>query len=214
MNSEAQITTVLLVDDHPMVQSGLSSCLSFYEDIQIVGAISDGALALDTAIETQPDVILMDISMPKLNGIDASEVILEKLPETRILIFSMHENAEFVTSAMQAGAYGYILKNTSSEEVYKAIKAVAVGEKYYSSSIAQLLLESPPKPDNEKLTTREQVILSYIANGKSSKEIARILNISFRTIESHRRNIKFKLGIESLAEMVRYAVEHGLVEKQ
>jgi two-component system NarL family response regulator len=156
----------------------------------------------------------MDISMPKLNGIDASEVILEKLPETRILIFSMHENAEFVTSAMQAGAYGYILKNTSSEEVYKAIKAVAVGEKYYSSSIAQLLLESPPKPDNEKLTTREQVILSYIANGKSSKEIARILNISFRTIESHRRNIKFKLGIESLAEMVRYAVEHGLVEKQ
>jgi two-component system NarL family response regulator len=204
--------TVMLVDDHPMVQGGLRACLSFYEDIKIVGSTPEGKEALNKALELKPDVILMDISMPFMNGIDATEIITEQLDDTKVLIFSMHDSAEFVTSSIQAGASGYILKDTTSEEVYYAIKAVSNGKTHFSSSIAKVLVESPVRAGNEKLTTREQVILSYIAQGNSSKEIARKLNISFRTVEAHRRNIKAKLNIDSLAELVRYAVNHGLVE--
>jgi two-component system NarL family response regulator len=204
--------TVMLVDDHPMVQGGLRACLSFYEDIEVVGSTTEGKEALKKALELKPDVILMDISMPFMNGIDATEIITEQLDDTKVLIFSMHHSAEFVTSSIQAGASGYILKDTTSEEVYYAIKAVANGKTHFSSSIAKVLIENPVRAGNEKLTTREQVILTYIAQGNSSKEIARILNISFRTVEAHRRNIKVKLNIDSLAELVRYAVNHGLVE--
>jgi two-component system nitrate/nitrite response regulator NarL len=204
--------TVMLVDDHPMVQGGLRACLSFYEDIKIVGSTTEGKEALNKALELKPDVILMDISMPFMNGIDATEIITEQLDDTKVLIFSMHDSAEFVTSSIQAGASGYILKDTTSEEVYYAIKAVSNGKTHFCSSIAKVLVESPVRAGNEKLTTREQVILSYIAQGNSSKEIARKLNISFRTVEAHRRNIKAKLNIDSLAELVRYAVNHGLVE--
>lgn len=205
------VIKVMLVDDHPMVQDGLSACLSYYEDIEVVGACNDGAEALNKAMSCKPDVILMDISMPSMNGLDATEVLIEKLRDTKVLIFSMHENAEFVKTAVQAGASGYILKDTNSEEVYQAIKAVAAGKSYFSSSIAKVLLEKPIERSSERLTTREQMILSYIAKGQSSKEIAQNLDISFRTVEAHRRNIKSKLQIDSLAELVRYAVNQGLV---
>ncbi len=202
----------MLVDDHPMVQDGLSACLSYYDDIEVVGAINDGKEALAKAIECEPDVILMDISMPSMNGLDATEIILESLPNTKILIFSMHNSAEFVTNAVQAGASGYVLKDTGSEEVYLAIKSVAKGNTHFSSSIAQVLIDQPAK-NQERLTTREQVILGYIAQGFSSKEVAQTLSISYRTVEAHRRNIKSKLKLDSLAELVRYAVEQGLIEK-
>lgn len=202
----------MLVDDHPMVQDGLIACLSYYDDIEVVGAINDGKEALVKAKECEPDVILMDISMPSMNGLDATEIILESLPNTKILIFSMHNSAEFVTNAVQAGASGYVLKDTGSEEVYLAIKSVAKGNTHFSSSIAQVLIDQPAK-NQERLTTREQVILGYIAQGFSSKEVAQTLSISYRTVEAHRRNIKSKLKLDSLAELVRYAVEQGLIEK-
>jgi len=211
-NHNEDVITVLLVDDHPMVQSGLSACLSYYPDVKVIGNVNDGLFALEKAQELQPDVILMDISMPKLNGIDATEIITEQLENSKVLIFSMHNSLEFVTSAIQAGASGYILKDTSSEEVYYAIKAVASGKKHYSSSITQMLIENPIKQDTGKLTTREQLVLSHIAKGLSSKEIAKELAISFRTVEAHRRNIKSKLKIDTLAELIRYAVNYGLVE--
>ena len=204
--------TVLLVDDHPMVQDGLSSCLSYYPDIEVIGSAEDGQDALIKASTLKPDVILMDISMPNMNGIDATEVICEQLKDTKVLIFSMLDSIEFVNSAIQAGAAGYILKDTTSEEVYYAIKAVASGKAHFSSSIAKALIENPTHSTREKLTTREQVILSYIAQGNSSKEVAKILNISSRTVEAHRRNIKTKLGIDTLAGLVRYAVNQGLIE--
>jgi len=204
---------VQIVDDHPMVQGGLKACLSFYDDIVIVGSTDDGSDALNKAIELKPDVILMDISMPTMNGIDATEIITEQLPETKILILSMHSNPEFVKSAIQAGAVGYLLKDTTSEEIYYAIKAAANGQTHFSSSIAKLLIDNPVNTsESEKLTTREQVVLSYLAQGKTSKEIAKILNISFRTVEAHRRNMKTKLGIHSLAKLISYAVKHGIIK--
>lgn len=206
------IINVMLVDDHPMVQDGLSACLSFYDDIAIVGNCGDGSAVLETAKQCQPDVILMDISMPKLNGLEATEIISEALTDTKILIFSMHESVEFVTNAVQAGASGYILKDTNSEEVYQAIKSVAQGKSYFSSSIAKMLIDHPPTQNNQRLTAREQMILSYIAQGQSSKEIAQTLTISFRTVEAHRRNIKSKLQLDSLAELVCYAVNQGLID--
>jgi two-component system nitrate/nitrite response regulator NarL len=206
---------IQIVDDHPMVQGGLKACLSFYDDIKIIGSTNDGSNALNKALELKPDVILMDISMPNMNGIDATEIITEQLPETKILILSMHNNPEFVKSAIQAGASGYILKDTTSAEIYYAIKAVASGQTHFSSSIAKVLINTPvdaSESESEKLTTREQVVLSYLAQGETSKEIAKILNISFRTVEAHRRNMKTKLGINSLAKLISYAVKHGIVK--
>ncbi|MFT5296307.1 MAG: two-component system nitrate/nitrite response regulator NarL [Colwellia sp.] len=207
-------TSVLLVDDHPMVQGGLSACLAYYDDIEVIGVAHDGKDALNKAQELKPNVILMDVSMPLMNGIDATEIITEQLPDTKVLIFTMHNSAEFVHSAIQAGASGYVLKDTSSEEVYFAIKAVTKGNTHFSSSIAKMLQESPLKIENDKLTTREQVILSSVAQGFSSKNIAKKLDISFRTVEAHRRNIKAKLNIESLADLVRFAINHGLINKE
>jgi two-component system NarL family response regulator len=204
---------VMLVDDHPMVQDGLSACLSYYDDIEVVGAINDGKEALEKAKTCNPDVILMDISMPSMNGLDATEILLESLPDTKILIFSMHDSVEFVTAAVQAGASGYVLKDTGSEEVYMAIKSVAKGNKHFSSSIAQVLIEQPVK-NEQRLTSREQMILSYIAQGHSSKAIAQLLSISYRTVEAHRRNIKSKLKLDSIAELVRYAVQQGLISER
>jgi two-component system NarL family response regulator len=203
---------VMLVDDHPMVQDGLSACLSLYDDIAIVGNCGDGSAVLETAKQCQPDVILMDISMPKLNGLEATEIIIESLDSAKVLIFSMHESAEFVTNAVQAGASGYILKDTNSEEVYQAIKSIAQGKSYFSSSIAKMLIENPPAQANARLTAREQMILSYIAKGQSSKDIAQTLTISVRTVEAHRRNIKSKLNLDSLAELVRYSMNQGLID--
>ena len=203
---------VMLIDDHPMVQDGLIACFSYYDDIEVVACCNDGATALAEAQLCRPDVILMDISMPGMNGIEATEIITEQLKDTKVLIFSMHDNAEFVTSAIQAGASGYILKNTSSTEVYQAIKEISLGKPYFSSALAKVLATNPVQNKNERLTNREQVILSHIARGKSSKEVASILDISSRTVEAHRRNIKAKLHLDSLAELVRYAVDHGLID--
>ncbi|WP_236559696.1 response regulator [Colwellia sp. 20A7] len=160
-NNNSKIS-VMLVDDHPMVQGGLTACLAFYDDIEIVGATDDGAEALSKAKELKPDVIIMDVSMPKMNGIDATEIISEQLPDTRVLIFSMHDRPEFVRSAIDAGASGYVLKDTSSEEVYFAIKAVAKGNTHFSSSISKMLIENPMKADNERLTTRESKLFFHM----------------------------------------------------
>lgn len=204
--------SVMLVDDHPMVQGGLMACLTFYDDITIVGTSNDGVEALQKVKDLQPDVIMMDVSMPKMNGIDATEIISEQMPDTCILIFTMHDSPEFVRSAIDAGANGYVLKDTSAEEVYFAIKAVAKGHTHFSSSISKMLIDNPMKESTEQLTTREQVILSYVASGLSSKVVAKKLDISFRTVDAHRRNIKAKLQIDTLAELIQYAVSHGLIE--
>lgn len=204
---------VLLVDDHPMVRDGIMSCLAFYDDVEVIGTANNGKEAITQLSSLTPDVIMMDISMPDLNGIDATEQILEISPHSKILIFSMHDNAEYITNAVQAGASGYILKNTDAEEVYLAITQVAQGRRYFGENIAQILLSKPIPPEATRLTTREQTVLSYLAQGLSSKQIAAQTHISVRTVDAHRRNIKAKLQLDTVAEMIRYAVEHGLVRR-
>lgn len=202
---------VLIVDDHPMVAEGIQSILESYDDIEVVGTLGSGQAAVDQAVGLSPDVILMDLNMPGLGGLSATEIILERLPDTRILILSMHDSPEYISTALSHGAKGYVLKDVPTEEIKQAIDAVMRGEQYLCTGASGSL---KPKGDNarEALTGREQTILLELAQGKSNKEVAQKLDISVRTVETHRKNIKRKLGISSTAGLTRYALEHGMLQ--
>lgn len=202
---------VLIVDDHPMVAEGIQSILESYDDVEVIGTLCNGQQAVDRALALQPDVILMDLNMPKVGGLSATEILLERAPDTRILILSMHDSPEYISSALNHGAMGYILKDVPTEEIKQAIDAVMQGQRYLCTG-AKGSLE--PKSDNsrEALTGREQTILLQLAQGKSNKEVAIALDISVRTVETHRKNIKRKLGISSTAGLTRYALEHGVLQ--
>ncbi|MTI03535.1 MULTISPECIES: response regulator transcription factor [Alphaproteobacteria] len=202
---------VLIVDDHPMVAEGIQSILESYDEIEVVGTLSNGQEAVDQANLLQPDVILMDLNMPGLGGLSATELILERLPDTRVLILSMHDSPEYISTALSHGARGYILKDVQTEEIKQAIDAVMQGERYLCTGASGSL---EPKGDSarEALTGREQTILLELAQGKSNKEVALALDISVRTVETHRKNIKRKLGISSTAGLTRYAMEHGMLQ--
>ncbi|WP_170446449.1 response regulator transcription factor [Ruegeria arenilitoris] len=202
---------VLIVDDHPMVAEGIQSILESFDDIKVVGTLGNGRDAVDQAARLQPDVILMDLNMPGIGGLSATELILERLPETRILILSMHDSPEYISTALSHGAKGYVLKDVPTDEIKQAIDAVMGGERYLCTGAIGSL---EPKEDaaREALTGREQTILLELAQGKSNKEVALALNISVRTVETHRKNIKRKLGISSTAGLTRYALEHGVLQ--
>ncbi|MFD0908941.1 response regulator transcription factor [Ruegeria arenilitoris] len=202
---------VLIVDDHPMVAEGIQSILESFDDIKVVGTLGNGRDAVDQAARLKPDVILMDLNMPGLGGLSATELILERLPDTRILILSMHDSPEYISTALSHGAKGYVLKDVPTDEIKQAIDAVMRGERYLCTGAIGSL---EPKEDaaREALTGREQTILLELAQGKSNKEVALALDISVRTVETHRKNIKRKLGISSTAGLTRYALEHGVLQ--
>jgi two-component system, NarL family, nitrate/nitrite response regulator NarL len=202
---------VLIVDDHPMVAEGIQSILESYDDVEVVGTLGNGQDAVDRAAGLAPDVILMDLNMPKLGGLSATEMLLERAPETRILILSMHDSPEYIASALGHGAMGYVLKDVPTDEIKAAIDAVMRGEKYLCTG-AKGSLEPREGDGREALTTREQTILLQLAQGRSNREVAKALNISVRTVETHRKNIKRKLGISSTAGLTRYALEHGVLQ--
>lgn len=203
---------VLLVDNHPLVLDGLKAILETYEHIEVVGAAALARTALEIAKSTKPDVVLMDINMPELNGLDAIELFKEQTPATRLLMLSMHDSREYISTSVMYGASGYILKDVSTEEIIEAIDTVAAGGTYFSSGVSDVLLERTGKDHKGKaLTTREQAILLLIAAGKSNKDVAGTLDISTRTVETHRKNIKKKLGIATTAGLTRYAIENGLI---
>jgi two-component system NarL family response regulator len=204
-------TRILVVDDHPMVAEGIQSILESYDDLEVVGTLGDGQAVIDQIDTLTPDVILMDLNMPGIGGLTATEIILERRPETRILILSMHDSHEYVTSALSHGAMGYVLKDVPTDEIRTAIDTVMRGEQYLCTGAAGAL---KPKraPVSETLTNREQTILLQLAQGKSNKEVANELDISVRTVETHRKNIKRKLGISSTAGLTRYAMEHGVLQ--
>lgn len=202
---------VLIVDDHPMVAEGIQSVLESYDDVEVVGTLSNGQEAVDQAAELRPDVILMDLNMPRLGGLSATEILLERAPDTRILVLSMHGTREYIASALNHGAMGYLLKDVPTDEIKQAIDSVMRGQRYLCTG-AQGSLQ-PSTPDGrEGLTGREQTILLQLAQGKSNKEVAQALDISVRTVETHRKNIKRKLGISSTAGLTRYALEHGVLQ--
>ncbi|MFU1605897.1 response regulator transcription factor [Sulfitobacter pontiacus] len=201
---------VMIVDDHPMVAEGIQSILESYDDINVVGCLPNGRAAIDSVAELDPDVILMDLNMPEIGGLSATEILLERQPDTRIVILSMHDNPEYISSALSHGAMGYILKDVPTDEIKLAIDTVMRGERYLCTG-AQGSLE-PKDAARKSLTEREQTILLQLAQGKSNKEVALTLDISVRTVETHRKNIKRKLGISSTAGLTRYAMEHGVLQ--
>lgn len=201
---------VVIVDDHSMVAEGIQAILETYDDLQVVAALSDGREIVDQVETLAPDVILLDLNMPKISGLSATEMILERRPETRIVILSMHDSAEYISSALSHGARGYILKDVPTEEIHAAITAVMGGGRYLCSGANDAL--HTHDSTREQLTNREQTILLQLAQGKSNKEVAQELDISVRTVETHRKNIKAKLGISTMAGLTRYALEHGVLQ--
>ena len=201
---------VVVVDDHPMVAEGIEAILDSYDDITVIATLAEGRAMIDRLEELAPDVILMDLNMPGLGGLSATEMILERRPSTRILILSMHDSAEYISTALSHGALGYILKDVPTDEIKQAIDAVMAGQRYLCTGAEGAL--APAEGAREQLTTREQVVLLQLAQGKSNKEVAAALDISVRTVETHRKNIKRKLGISSTAGLTRYALEHGVLQ--
>lgn len=202
---------VLIVDDHAMVAEGIEAILETYDDIHVVGTLSNGRDAIDQVNDLAPDVILLDLNMPGVTGLSATEMILEKRPGTHIVILSMHDSPEYISTAMAHGAKGYILKDVPTEEIKTAIDRVINGEEYLCTG-ARASLKPKISDGREMLTSREQTVLLQLAQGKSNREVADVLDISIHTVETHRKNIKRKLGISSTAGLTRYALEHGVLQ--
>ena len=205
---------ILLVDDHPLVLDGINARLEDEAGIEVVGQANNGKEALLKAREVGPDVVLMDVSMPVMSGFEATRHFKAELPDIHVLILSMHDDHEYIHKLMQAGASGYVLKDVSSDELIEAIESVHRGNTYFSSGASQCLSsdsKGDSSIDESLLTRREETVLRLIAEGQCNKDIARSLNISVRTVETHRLNIKNKLDIHTAAGLTKYAIEYGLV---
>jgi len=205
------MTRVLIVDDHPMVAEGIEALLETYDDLEVVGVLNNGQEAVDRVTDLAPDVVLLDLNMPGVSGLSATEMILEHRAQTRVLILSMHDSPEYISTALAHGARGYVLKDVPTDEIKTAIDAVMRGEEYLCTSTTRAL-EPRIADGREPLTGREQQILLELAQGKSNKQVAGDLDISVRTVETHRKNLKRKLGIASTAGLTRYALEHGVLQ--
>ncbi len=198
---------LFLVDDHPLVREGLIARLESVADVRVVGEAGDAAAALEGVGELQPRVVLTDIGMKGVNGIELTRLLLARHPDLIVLVLSMYDSAEYAQQAMAAGARGYVLKDSPSTEILAAIRAVAAGGTYLSPALAQRLFR--PATPRVQLSEREQQILALLGQGQSSKQIARALDIGVRTVETHRQSIRRKLDLAGQAELIRYAVEHA-----
>jgi two-component system, NarL family, response regulator NreC len=207
---------ILLVDDHGILRAGLRALLSPEPGFDVVGEVADGLEAVELAKRLNPDVILMDISMPGLGGLDATRQILSISPQMRVLLLTVHEDYSLVREAIKVGAAGYILKRALESELLDAIRAVSRGELYIHPAITRALLEESPvspekDPGGATLTQREYEVLRMIAHGYTNRQIAEQLSLSIRTVESHRSNLMNKLGLHSRVDLVRYATRHQLI---
>lgn len=207
----------LIVDDHGVLRAGLRALLASEAHLEVVGEAADGDEALRMAGELSPEVVLMDITMPGMDGIEATRKLLARLPSARVLLLTVHTDSSLLREALQAGAAGYILKRAVESELINAIYAVARGDLYIDPAMTRALLAEPargPSRDNlnETLTTRETEVLQLIASGYTNRQIAEKLTISVRTVEGHRANIMGKLDLRSRVELVRYARENGLID--
>ena len=209
---------ILLVDDHAILREGLRALLSYYPDVEVVGEAEDGVIAIEKVNSLSPDIVLMDIAMPGMNGLEATSIIHQKFPKTQILILTQYDDEQYVLPLLRAGAAGYILKRALGSDLIKAIHAIAQGESFLYPSVVTTVLEqlrNPEETDIEHanvLTNREEDIMLRVANGDTSRQIANDIGISAKTVEWHRRNLMNKIGVRSVAELVRYAMQHGLVK--
>jgi len=209
---------VLIADDHKMFREGLKAVLGSESGICVVGEAEDGARALETCEQLSPDVVLMDVTMPEMNGLTACSLIRKRCPGTRVLMLSMHLRETYILEALKGGASGYVLKDDAADELVLAICTVARGERYLSPRIVTLVVERllSTNPESNQLfgllSDREQETLQHLCEGKSTKEIAEILGISPRTVENHRANIMDKLGVHDIPTLVKTAIEAGLIE--
>lgn len=209
---------ILIADDHGVLRVGLRVLLNAEPDLEVIGEAADGHETLRLAGELHPDVVLLDISMPEPGGIEVTRRLKETLPDTRVLILTVHEDVGLLREAVQAGAAGYIIKRAVESELINAIHAVWRGDVYIHPAMTRALLtDAAPTPASsevpvEPLTPRETEVLQLIAQGYTNRQIAEALTISIRTVETHRANLMDKLGLRSRVELVRYAREHGLLE--
>jgi DNA-binding NarL/FixJ family response regulator len=214
--SQASTTRVLLADDHHVVRQGLRLLIDAEPDLAVVAEAGDGIEAVRAALRTEVDLAILDVSMPRMTGINAAREILAARPDVRVLMLSMHDSTEYLFEALRAGASGYVLKSGADRDLIEACRAAIRGEPFlYPSAIRTLIrdhLECAPSDGGEVLTPRETEIVKLIAEAHSSKEIAELLVISPKTVERHRANILDKLGMSDRVELTRYAIKRGLVE--
>lgn len=203
---------IVIADDHPLVTEGIKGILESYETIEVVAALCDGQEVVDRYAELRPDVVLLDLNMPKLSGLTATEILLEQDADCKVLILSMHDSPEYISTALRNGAKGYLLKDVPIDEIVEAIRTVNYGGTYLCSGSEDKITPCE-ETGREPLTSREQTVLLQLASGKSNKQVAYDLDISVRTVETHRKNIKRKLGISTTAGLTRYALEHGVLQE-
>ena len=205
---------ILLADDHPMIRAGFKSMLDKNERFEIVGEAGNGKELLALAGEVHPDIILVDVSMPVMSGLDVLEELSDKIPGVRLIVLTMHEEREYILQALKSGAAGYLLKNIERFELERAIITVHEGGKYFSPMVTNILAEAVSKPeanDTADVTPREKEVLELVAKGNSTKQIADLLGISIRTVESHRINMLKKLKVNNTAGLIKKAIELKII---
>ena len=210
---------ILLADDHSVMRTGLRLVLERQPDFEVIAEASDGREAVGMAQQNRPAVVVMDVTMPNLNGIEAARQICAAMPETGVVMLSMHSDEAYVLRALKAGARGYLLKESAESDLISAVRAVQAGKAFFSPAVSRMLVEDYVRQlqdreiedSYELLTTREREILQLIAEGKSNKEIAAILILSLYTVETHRGNLMEKLGLHTVPELILYAVRKGVI---
>jgi DNA-binding NarL/FixJ family response regulator len=208
-------TRILLADDHAVVRQGFKMLLAAQPDMEIAGEASNGREAVEAAERLRPDVVVMDVAMPELNGIEAMRRLATSVPHARVIALSMHKDSVYVREILRAGARGYLLKDSDAEDLVSAIRAVARGESYLSPAVSNAVLDDYRRHVTnpiDLLTSREREVLQMLAEGKTNKEIAGVLNLSVYTVDAHRGRIMEKLNLHSINDLVRFAVRNGLIE--
>jgi DNA-binding NarL/FixJ family response regulator len=213
-------TRVLIADDHEVVRKGLRSLLESEPGLEVVGEASNGREAVERAVAAKPDVVVLDIGMPELNGLEATRRIVKAAPRTEVLILTVYESEEVIREVLRAGARGYVLKSDAGRLLLTALEAVSAHKPFFTSRVSELVLAgflsgdvkpSDEAPPGTPLTPREREVLQLLAEGKTNKEVAAALGIGLKTVETHRMNLMAKLGLHSVVDLVRYAIRNGIV---
>jgi DNA-binding NarL/FixJ family response regulator len=217
--------SILVADDHTIVRRGLVSLLGLNPEFEIIGEATNGQMAIQLSLEKEPDVVIMDISMPILNGLEATEQLKKLAPQVKVLVLSAYDNEEYILQVVNSGAHGYLLKNSSPEQLTEAIVAIYNGQAFFSPYVSKVIADcfvkqssKPGEPsdvqdpvNNSRLTSREREILQLIAEGKNHTEIADLLHISVRTVDTHKHNLMQKLDLHDTANLVTYAIKNGIL---